>query len=132
MTASFILPDQANSGFSDASRYDRHRPSYPDVAVEKLLANLGVKGQKNSRITDLGCGTGKFTELLAARPEQFQVLAVEPHEEMGATLIKKNLGSSIKVLNGSAGSIPAEEDWGDALIAAQASDVAEGQKYSLI
>jgi trans-aconitate methyltransferase len=125
MATSFILPEQANAGFRDASRYDQHRPSYPDVAVEKLLTHLGVTGRKNRRIIDLGCGTGKFTELLAARPEQFEVVAIEPHEEMRATLVKKNLGPAVKVLNGSAGSIPVEEDWGDALIAAQASHVSQ-------
>lgn len=119
MATPFTLPDQAENGFSNASRYDKHRPSYPDVAVEKLLNHLGVAGQKNARIVDLGCGTGKFTESLAARPEYFDVVAVEPHDEMRAALLKKNLGRSVKVLNGSADSIPVEEGWGDALIAAQ-------------
>jgi ubiquinone/menaquinone biosynthesis C-methylase UbiE len=78
-----------------------------------------VSGKKNARIVDLGCGTGKFTVLLAARPEQFEVVAVEPHKGMREELVKKNLRSRIKIMEGDAGNMPIEEGWGDALIAAQ-------------
>ena len=81
-----------------------------------------MSGQKNARIVDLGSGTGKFTVLLAARPEQFEVVAVEPHEGMREELVKKNLRSGIKVLEGDAGNILVEEGWGDALIAAQVKE----------
>lgn len=121
MAKPFKLAAQASVGFSDASRYDLYRPSYPDAAVEKLLTYVGVANQDKARIVDLGCGTGKFTECLVARPEQFEVVAVEPHELMRETLIKKDLGPNIKVLDGNAGSIPVKEGWGDALIAAQVS-----------
>lgn len=78
-----------------------------------------MSGQKNARIVDLGCGTGKFTVLLAARPEQFEVVAVEPHKEMRDELVKKNLRSGVEVLEGNAGTMPIEEGWADALITAQ-------------
>jgi ubiquinone/menaquinone biosynthesis C-methylase UbiE len=64
---------------------------YPQEAVEKLLKHLGVAELKNARIIDLASGTGKFTELLVARPEKFEVVAVEPHEGMRSTLEKKGL-----------------------------------------
>jgi ubiquinone/menaquinone biosynthesis C-methylase UbiE len=121
MAKPFTLANQANSGFSDAANYDQHRPSYPVAAVEKLLTHLGVAGQNNGRIIDLASGTGKFTELLVARPDQYEVVAVEPHDGMRANLVSKHLGSSVKVLDGHAGSIPLEDGWGDALIAAQVS-----------
>ena len=54
-----------------------------------------------------------------ARPEKFEIAAVEPHEGMRAALVKKNLG--IKVLDGHAQNMPVEEGWGDSLIAAQVS-----------
>lgn len=81
------------------------------------MNELGVENQPNARIVDLGSGTGKFTELLVARPEKFEVVAVEPHEGMRGALLKKNLG--IRVVDGNAGDIPLEHEWGDALIAAQ-------------
>ena len=90
---------------------------YPPEAVDKLLRHLGVANESNAHIVDLGSGTGKFTELLVARPEEFEVVAVEPHEGMRGNLEKKNLG--IKVLDGNAANIPVKDEWGDALIAAQ-------------
>jgi len=91
-------------------------------AVEKLLGNLGVANQPNARIIELACGTGKFTEALAKRPEKFEVVAVEPHAGMRETLVKKNLQADIKVVDGDASNIPVRENWGDALIVAQVSD----------
>jgi ubiquinone/menaquinone biosynthesis C-methylase UbiE len=116
---SFTIAEQATAGFSNASHYDQYRPSYPAEAVDRLLENLGVASVNDARIIDLACGTGKFTELLAARPEQYEIVGVEPHHEMRGELIKKDLGSNVKVLEGSASNMPIEEGWADALIAAQ-------------
>ena len=88
-------------------------------SVNKLLDRLGLVNQNNARIVDLGSGTGKFTELLVARPEKFEVVAVEPHDGMRDALVKKNL--SIEVLDGNAGNMLVKDGWGDALIAAQVS-----------
>ncbi|KAL3417268.1 methyltransferase C25B8.09 [Phlyctema vagabunda] len=120
MTSNFILATQAATGFSEAEKYDKHRPSYPVEAVEKLLSHLNVSGVQNAKIVDLACGTGKFTEALAMRPEEYEVIGVEPHESMRETLIKKNLGNRLNVLDGEAGNIPVGEGWADALVAAQA------------
>ena len=92
---------------------------YPPESVDKLLGHLGVSNQSNAHIVELASGTGKFTELLVARPEKFEVVAVEPHEGMRGTLEKKNL--RIEVLDGNAGNMPVKNGWGDALIAAQVS-----------
>jgi tRNA G46 methylase TrmB len=119
MATSSAVNTRAATGFKNAANYDTHRPTYPPEAVQKLLAHLGVANQDKAQIIELACGTGKFTELLAARPENFEVLAVEPHVEMRQELVKKNLGKRIKVLDGHAGAMPIEEGWGDCLIAAQ-------------
>jgi ubiquinone/menaquinone biosynthesis C-methylase UbiE len=119
MAAQFTLPEEASKGFSNASHYDKYRPSYPAEAVDKLLKSIGVAGVQNARIIDLACGTGKFTELLAARPENYEIVGVEPHQEMREELVKKDLGSRVKVLAGDACNIPIEDGWADALIAAQ-------------
>jgi ubiquinone/menaquinone biosynthesis C-methylase UbiE len=50
----------AESFGSDAARYDRSRPSYPDALVNRIVA-----ASPGRRILDVGCGTG-----IAAR--QFQ------------------------------------------------------------
>lgn len=60
-----------------------------------------------------------------ARPEQFEVVAVEPHDEMRDILVRKNLG--IEVLNGNAANMPVKDGWCDALIAAQVSVVANSK-----
>ena len=57
-----------------------HFSGYPPESVNKLLSHLGLANQEKARIVELGSGTGKFTELLVARPEKFEVVAVEPHE----------------------------------------------------
>lgn len=118
MTSSNTIPTAATEGFKDASAYDAHRPSYPAEAVETLLKNLKVKGQSDYRIVEIASGTGKFTELLAKRPEQFLIKAVEPHDTMRQKLIEKNL-PAVEVMDGTATQIPVDEEWADACIAAQ-------------
>jgi hypothetical protein len=49
----------------------------------------------------LAAGTGKFIEHLAARLENFKIIAVEPHDIMREELIKKRL-QGVTVLNGTA------------------------------
>jgi SAM-dependent methyltransferase len=67
----------AESFGSDAERYDRARPRYPDALVEAIVA-----ASPGPSVLDVGCGTG-----IAAR--QFQaagcrVLGVEPDARMAA------------------------------------------------
>lgn len=120
MESPFNLNPRVARGFQNASNYDAHRPSYPAEGVDKLLANLRVKGQNNARIIDLACGTGKFTELLAKREEEFEIIGVEPHTGMREELVKKAL-KGVRVQEGDAGHMSVEDGWGDALIAAQVS-----------
>lgn len=63
------IPSASTKGFED----------YPPEAMTRFLKHLQVDGVKCARIVDLAAGTGKFTELLAARDEVFDILAVEPH-----------------------------------------------------
>lgn len=82
------IPSASTKGFQNASSYDKHRPSYPPEAVTRFLEHLQVNGVKRARIVDLAAGTGKFTELLVGRDEDFEILAVEPHN--GAYLYKRS------------------------------------------
>ncbi|KAL8971504.1 MAG: hypothetical protein Q9183_001030 [Haloplaca sp. 2 TL-2023] len=98
---SSALSSAAMKGFADASSYDMYRPSYPQEAVDDLLAKLQIKGLKNARIVDLGAGTGKFTEILADRDEGYEVMAVEPHEQMKSQLDRKHL-NGVRIVDGNA------------------------------
>jgi len=95
--------------------------SYPAEAVSALLENLNIASVPNAKIVELGSGTGKFTELIAARDESYEILAVEPHKGMREELVK-NIGSEnskVKAVDGNAEKIPAGEEWGDGVIASQ-------------
>ncbi len=61
---------------SDAARYDRARPSYPEALVDRLVTDGA------DRVLDIGCGTAKAGRLFAARG--CKVLGVEPDERMAA------------------------------------------------
>jgi len=108
-TSNSGLAEPARTGFAPAAAYDAHRPTYPTEAVETLLARLGVTGIQHAKIADLAAGTGKLTELLAARPENYDIIAVEPHDGMREQLRQKNLGG-VKVIKGTAESMPEVAD----------------------
>jgi ubiquinone/menaquinone biosynthesis C-methylase UbiE len=111
----------ALAGFSSANSYDTHRPSYASDAVEHLLNSLGLADKPRSRILELAAGTGKFTELLACRNENFDIVAVEPHRDMLRVLSEKNFpaGAVVNVKEGNAVDIPVENEWADSFIVAQ-------------
>ena len=68
------LQARAGSFGIDAEAYDQHRPSYPAVVVDVLLAG------DTHDVVDVGCGTGKLSRLLAERGAA--VLGVEPDARM--------------------------------------------------
>lgn len=113
-----IFDPTALTGFSAAEAYDKHRPSYIKPAVDDLLAQLQVSGVPRAKILDLAAGTGKFTELLVVRDEGYQILAVEPHQQMLAKLKEKRL-RGVVVREGDAVSVPVQDGWADAVVAAQ-------------
>lgn len=95
------ISTRAAAGFSNSAAYDTHRPTYAAAVVDELLTHLGVAKVPGARIVDLAAGTGKFTAALATRPEQFEVIAVEPHAEMRRVLAEKNF-PNVTVLGGTA------------------------------
>ena len=116
----FPINPAATSGFASSARYDAHRPSYPPASVDALLSALRMADRPpGARVLELGAGTGKFSALLAARPERYEVLSVEPHAEMRRMLEGKGL-ERVTVLEGSAERLDAAEDgWADACVVAQ-------------
>jgi len=120
MATTYSLPEAVQVGFAKASSYDKHRPSYPPDAVEQLLTNLQVSGRPGAKVVDLAAGTGKFTEPLANREEEYDIVAIEPHDGMRGELERKQL-PNVKTMKGTAAEMPLESQSVDALIAAQVS-----------
>jgi SAM-dependent methyltransferase len=113
------LPTAASQGFANAQAYDAHRPSYPPEAVSSLLQHLGLANFEGARVVEIASGTGKFTELLAARPENYGIVAVEPLDSMRAQLVAKGL-ETVDVREGHAGNLSGVKDGeADGVIAAQ-------------
>ncbi|KAK0315875.1 hypothetical protein LTR01_001175 [Friedmanniomyces endolithicus] len=110
---------RAAEGFADSVNYDRHRPGYTPTVVEQVLQQCRVSGRKHAKILDLAAGGGKFTELLARRPEGFEIVAVEPHDGMREVLEGKGL-AGVSVKAGRADGIPLGDESVDAVVVAQA------------
>ncbi|KAL1609959.1 hypothetical protein SLS60_001624 [Paraconiothyrium brasiliense] len=110
---------QATRGFHAANLYETHRPSYPSYAISALLSRIRVAGVPGARLVELGAGTGKFTSLLAARPEKYEIVAGEPHDEMRGVLEGKAL-RGVKIVDDRGESLRSvEEDWAGGVVIAQ-------------
>lgn len=124
----------AESGFSKATEYDAHRPSFPTESVNVLLENVRVAEVPGAKVVDLAAGTGKFTELLARRDEGYEIIAVEPQKDMRKVLQDKKL-NKVTVYDGLATKIPLDDASVDAVIAAQvghSSPISFDQKHRSI
>jgi SAM-dependent methyltransferase len=61
-----------------AELYARHRPDYPDAAIDWLIGECRLG--PNDLVADIGCGTGISTRQLAARG--LRVVGIDPNEPM--------------------------------------------------
>lgn len=100
----------ATKGFTDAERYERGRPSYPQEAVDTIVREFDLRGGRT--VLDLAAGTGKLTRLLV--PSGANVIAVEPIREMREQI------AGVVALAGTAERIPLADDYVDAVTVAQA------------
>lgn len=124
MSSSAALNPLAQSGFAKAAEYDAHRPTFPAECVNVLLENVRIADKPGATVIDLAAGTGKFTQALVDRPEQYKVTAVEPHAHMRKVLENKKL-KDVEFLDGLSTSIPLADESVDAVIAAQVGYVHE-------
>ena len=69
-----------------ADLYDACRPAYPEELIDALISMTGI--QSDSKILEIGSGTGKATLLLAQRG--FSILCVEPGRDL-ASIAAQNL-----------------------------------------
>jgi ubiquinone/menaquinone biosynthesis C-methylase UbiE len=112
----------AQTGFADASSYDKHRPTYTAHETDLILTRTQLANRQGLRLVDLAAGTGLFTEALAARPEGYQIIAVEPHDEMRKELEGKAL-KRVSVVKGYAQDLPIETGSVDGVFATQVCSV---------
>jgi SAM-dependent methyltransferase len=99
----------ARSFAAVADAYDRARPSYPAEAADWLI------GSKQSRVLELGAGTGLLTARLVEAGHD--VLATDPLPEMLAHLRRRLPGVPVAV--GTAESIPAPSRSMDVVVCAE-------------
>ena len=77
-----------------AEDYDRHRPSYPDVLVDRACEGIGP----GAAVLEIGCGTGQLTRSLLARG--LRVTAVEPGQQLIARARAQcNGGGGVQFVN---------------------------------
>ncbi|BFZ54218.1 hypothetical protein PYCC9005_001251 [Savitreella phatthalungensis] len=100
---------------SNASLYDKARPSYIPEAVDALIANAELK--QGSKVLDLACGTGKFTALLAAKGI-FDLEAAEPSP--GMIDVFKQVVPGVKITQAGAYDLPFPDNHFDCVTIAQA------------
>jgi SAM-dependent methyltransferase len=62
-----------------AESYDAYRPAYPEELFESLISMTGL--QTDSKILEVGSGTGKATAMLARRG--FSIHGIEPGQHLG-------------------------------------------------
>ena len=95
-----------------AELYARYRPSYPDAAVDWILATAGP----GAAVVDLGCGTGIASRLLAARG--LDVVGIDPNQDMLAHA--RAAGGGPRYLHGEASATGLPDASVDLAVAAQA------------
>ena len=110
-----VIHESAAKGFAaGADAYERGRPAYAEEAVERLIAELGIKAGRV--VLDLAAGTGKLTRQLA--PTGAELGAVEPIAEMRAKLVESMPG--LVAVEGTAEDIPLPNHSVDAVVVGQA------------
>lgn len=77
-----------------AEIYDKYRPTYPTALINVLYNE--IHGDENSRVADIGAGTGIFTKALLGKFRN--VTAIEPNGDMYSVL-RANLPDITAVQN---------------------------------
>jgi ubiquinone/menaquinone biosynthesis C-methylase UbiE len=97
-----------------AREYELGRPGWPEVLLDRVVAELGLGHE--AEVLDLGAGTGKLTRQLTSRFAR--VVAVEPDAAMRSVLEEVVPGA--ESLAGRAEAIPVGDSEVDAVFSAEA------------
>lgn len=110
-----LNPTGRFTGLADG--YARYRPSYPDAAIDYILARCGLRA--GSLLVDVGCGTGISSRLFAQRG--LTVIGIEPNAEMRAKAqAEQGSGPPLLYQDGKAEATGLPDASADAVLAAQA------------
>ena len=90
------IHETAAAGFVCPAVYERGRPAYPQEAIDALSIT------PETRVADIGCGTGKFTRLLANT--QARIVGVEPLPGMLSTF--RTLLPDVEAVSAAAEALP--------------------------
>jgi ubiquinone/menaquinone biosynthesis C-methylase UbiE len=83
-----------------------HGPEFRDLWMNVVASYIG--GQPVKTILDLGCGTGRFTEALAARFDA-EVVGLDPSEKMLDQARRKLRDHRVRYASGRGEAIPCED-----------------------
>ena len=108
---------KARSFDNVASQYDAIRPSYPSALIEQIISSVNLNPQ--SRILEIGAGTGKATELFLA--SGLRLICIEPGQNLASLLRKKFSSAAVEVIQSTFESYQAEPNSFYAIIAAQSA-----------
>lgn len=112
----------AAEGFSaGAGSYERARPAYPVEAIRFLTDRFTIV--PDSRVLDVGAGTGKFTSCLTATGAR--IVAVEPVEDMRRRIARTG---GVGVVAGTAEAIPLADGCANVVLSAQAFHWFDGSR----
>ncbi len=102
------------SGLADV--YAKHRPNYPEAAVEHIIWQCSLVG--DAMLIDVGCGTGISTRQFASHG--LQVIGVEPNDAMRARAEAEPGPSTIRYVKGTAEATGLPDGCATTVLAAQA------------
>jgi SAM-dependent methyltransferase len=117
LDASRYNPTRRFSGLAET--YAKHRPSYPEAALDYIVQRCGLSAR--SRLVDVGCGTGISTRLFAVCG--IPVIGIEPNDEMRARAEAEAAPAGVSVpeyRKGTAEATGLPDAFADAVLAAQA------------
>ncbi len=93
-----MVHETAAKGFANTEVYERGRAGYPEDVVDAI----GI--ETNTRVADIGCGTGKFTRLIA----HAKTVGVEPLANMRETF--RQLLPDVPLIGAIAETLPFRDD----------------------
>lgn len=110
-----MVDERAATGFTYADAYSRGRPGYPDAALERVVADLGL--DERSTVLDLAAGTGQVSRGLCEQIISV-VIAMGPSAAFRRHLAERQ--PTVRVVAGVAEAIPVRTAGVDAVVVGEA------------